>query len=850
MIPKIPVNQHIKNFRQLIRGKNTQDNSRLLSEKFSSELSSIQELLTYIDNKEANEKRIIMAELGTFTQIKEFEKGHFFKNIFGTNSDFIMLLKGTILEFEIKYVNIVMSFQEFILYLTNLFLLNEKNIYWDCIEKNCDAFPFKTFKYYIENLNAGLKMQEEEKNIDKSWIKNINVIDICKELNMKEFDFVEELKKLKNKIQNSEWNNYQTNNSNLTEEDYIKMINSFFDLYNFNLNLKVKTKITTKEVKYKVCLPYFYKKRVLNPISFIGDLNRPIQMKNYSSFISLSDCFVIYVDKYKLSPNRLLFKYIYNNKINYIAENLFKKHHLFKNINTEYLNNFGKYMQIINLNKNETLFEQDEPHKGIYIIMKGSLQLETYRSNKDLIYVKFLLMHSLDYCPDYISNHKKNEIFINSENRKNKSYLNGYYDYNSELNILMKNPVFKEKSKIKENIVFCIYKKNDILGLGEIFDYKNQTNIFTAKSLSDNTELIFIPREIFQALLTIEFIYNQCGSLTEEKTRLLDRCIDKYKSIFEKKIELMLNNKKIYQKIKIFNNKRQTFGNLNILNRIKLSGFNTKKGKYIIGPANIFLNKNKSQIVENDKNNLSDCEKSVVLRDNNKINNFIDGNDDNNKESNDFLSMKNQLIKNNRNKNDNLEKKLYSNTLIVSTNNETNNKLLLNDYNTKALLNSQFPSINKRKYKIEDSSINNSNKKRLKSSIPVYLSCDFNYNSENAKIFKQKNKRNKKINIRSLSAQKFDEQDIKQSILNYQNNYKELDKIYNNLSGKSRSFFPGKINLNKKKDNIYKNAFNLHNSFKNIYLNNNKRIVINKFNSSSLFRKNMKMNNISNKDAI
>ena len=57
MIPKIPVNEHIKNLKQLILGKKNDDNSRLLSEKFSSELALIQDLLIYIDNKEPIEKK-------------------------------------------------------------------------------------------------------------------------------------------------------------------------------------------------------------------------------------------------------------------------------------------------------------------------------------------------------------------------------------------------------------------------------------------------------------------------------------------------------------------------------------------------------------------------------------------------------------------------------------------------------------------------------------------------------------------------------------------------------------------------------------------------------------------------
>ena len=79
----------------------------------------------------------------------------------------------------------------------------------------------------------------------------------------------------------------------------------------------------------------------------------------------------------------------------------------------------------------------------------------------------------------------------------------------------MKSSIFQTNSKIKENIIFTVYNKNDIVGLGETFDYKYKINIFTAKSLNNDTELIFIPNEIFQALLSIESIYNKLGLATE-----------------------------------------------------------------------------------------------------------------------------------------------------------------------------------------------------------------------------------------------------------------------------------------------------------------------------------------------
>ena len=850
MNSKIPVNLHIKNLKQLIAGKKTDDNSKLLSEQFSSELSSIQDLMTYVDNDDPKERKIIMGELGTFMKIKEFEKGHFFKNIYSINHDFIMLLKGKIMEYEIKYIKMTMTFKEYILYLTNLYLLNEKEIYWDCLERNCDAFPFNIFKYYIEHWLEGIKRKEEIKKENKSWVKDINVLEICKELNMKGFEFMDEVKKIKNDIKNSFWFNFDTKNKRLTEEDYSEMINSFFDLYNFNLDKIVNTKEQKKEEIYKVCLPYYYQKRILNPISFIGDLNRPIRIRSYSSLICLSDCFVVFIDKTKINPRRSLFKYIYNNKLNYISENLFKKHHLFKNISVDYLNQFGKHMQIINLKKDQILFKQDEPHQGAYIIMKGSLQLETFQSYRDLMFVDFLLMHSLDYCPDYFSKKKKKELENNYEKAKNnKNYLNGYYDYNSDLNILMKNPLFKEKSKIKNNIIFCIYKKNDILGLGEIFDYKNKINIFTAKSLSNDTEVIFIPKEIFQGLLTIESFYNTCGNFTEEKTNLLGKCIDKYKFIFEKKIEMSLNNKKIQQKIRLYNNKRQNFGTL--LDKIKLSGLNTKKNQYISDADTInFKNINKSQIIENNKNNLSYYEKSKVFENNNNIDiNEINNNIEN---INYFLLRKSNI--NNQNKKNYLNKMHHSTNLISSTSYETINQLKLNDVNTKFLFNSKYPSIKDRNNQNQENYYFNSEKKRLRSSIPVYMSYDSNLNCESSKGIIPKNKRSKKLNLRSLSAQRYDEQEIKKSISDYQNNYKEMRKYYNNMEDKSRSFFPNYIRLSNKNYNNdidSSNNYIVPNNIKKINLsNNNQKIIINKFSSSSLFRKNHKREPLSKSGAI
>jgi hypothetical protein len=59
--------QHIKRFRQLIIGKlnsDSENNSKLLSDKFSSELSSIPELDMHTDNSDSKEKKNNFRRIG------------------------------------------------------------------------------------------------------------------------------------------------------------------------------------------------------------------------------------------------------------------------------------------------------------------------------------------------------------------------------------------------------------------------------------------------------------------------------------------------------------------------------------------------------------------------------------------------------------------------------------------------------------------------------------------------------------------------------------------------------------------------------------------------------------------
>ena len=610
-------------------------NSQLLSEKLSSEISLIPELISFIGAENLTEKKVVLNEIGTLMEIKEYNKGHLFYKILSenVNNNFRMILKGNVMELGIKYIKKNLSFKEYFLYLAKIYLLKEKYLYMDCIKKNMEYFPLKNFKYYIENYNNKNMMNnfiENEKNNDNNNniedLKDIDIIKIGKEINMKDFDFIEELNKLKEEIKNSNWIKYKKKLNEFEADD--KMINSFFELYNYNDilddNIKEINSSKLKEVKYNVYIPYFFNKKILTPISFLFDLNYPFQIKNYTTFITLEQCFLVYIDKSKLNPSRLLFKFSHKQRLNYIYENIFSKHYLFKNININYLNNFGKYFQIINLNKDDTIFIQGELNKGVYIITKGNVQLITNQSYLDLIDLNYYLIHGIDYCSQYISDIKKKEIYTY------RNHLNGYYEYNSKINNLMKNPIFTKNSKIKENINFGTYKIRDILGLGEMFNYKNNINLFTAKALNNNTEVVFIQREIFQALLSNDDINKKCGLLIEEKTRLLRECINKYKNFFENKINNLINKKN--------NNK-----NININKKGMGKSLSLKNNNSTINNLGIILN-NITKIKHDFNIMKNNNEKSKIISCERNINSYKYKEKNDIKKNNDFFSLKKKLI--------------------------------------------------------------------------------------------------------------------------------------------------------------------------------------------------------------
>ena len=794
-------NKIIAKFKDLLIGATGK--TKLLTDQFCSVLKEIPELISFINEDNKNIEKVILGELSQNMEIKEYNTGNYLKKLLGNNDNFYMVLSGKILEIEIKYIKTNMTFKDYILFLTKLYLLKEEYLYKDCFQRNNEAFPLHKFCNYKKN---NMKLESEKNEVECTNDTNdINIIALCNDINTKDFNFKEELKNIKNDIRNSAW---KKRKQYLKGENpnYEFIIDSFLNLYNYNVSSN--NKIVPNVTKYVVQIPFFFKKEILEPISFIGSLNRPHKMKNFKGYLCLSDSFVIYLDKNLLKKNNSLYKYSNKKKCEVAIEKLFKTHYIFKNINIEFLKtNFGKYLEMYTLKKNDILFKQNEPHKGIYIITNGSFQLKTCQTYNQLNDLNYILLHSLDSYPSYVSEIKNkiinNKVKSNYEDKmkekkvkKNeKNYLFGYYDYNSDKNNIMKNPIFSEKAKEKNEIIFCVYKINDILGLGEIYNNKTNLNTFTAECISDEAELFFIRNEIFNGLLSDDNIYEKCGIIIEGKVNTFIRCISKYKYIFEKKIEYLINNK----------NKKK---------RICLSG----KNKQIRNYNNIIQKINKINDYKVINNSHSDY-------------NLLRQNDINVKISNDE-SINNNNINNNKiidhNNNKEIQKIIEDNNknYIPTVNNEHINSPKEKQKYSDFKQNEEVSSDKIKSLIMPNISISNKNKKNN-----IYALGESSTSIDKNKSVSESNKHNNKTlflankNIKNQKAQ------ILQTSLSFMNNnagikqrMEEMSKYYSGNIFKKGS---GPIIISYKNDIYSKNNNkNINTVDRNIFFEENKKLKL------------------------
>ena len=476
-----------------------------LSETIALNLKKLPELKHYINENNIENESKIYFEMGRYLKYSRYKKGQFIKHSYDSDNFFYMIFSGSIAKIDIKYTRSYLTFKEYLIHLIKLKLLGENYIYKRCLKRNKKVFPFD---------------------------ENIDVL-VTKDINMDHYD--ELIKKIKNEIKDSPWNQ---------NTDEVNKVSDFIELYNPNLSNN-KLSFFGKESKYPVYMPIYVFDKILNPISFIGELTKPKGIKMLSAYVCLSASSVFYINKTKIDRNNNLYTLFQRRVSEEVVEKLFEGHFLFQDTDVNFLSkNYSKYFFIKNYIKGQKLIQQNTPNEGIYFINKGVFQLKARRTYHELNELKFKAMQSL-------TKENKNNL-TGKEKTSKKNYENIYEGLNP----------YQIANLTKEReINFMVYKSSDVIGLDDVYDIKTGLNNFSVECISDEGEAYFLPKEIVTSMRTNETIDNNIRELVGKQCLELLREINENKKMLENSIRRITsgykekNNNVFYLRKNTDNNK-------------------------------------------------------------------------------------------------------------------------------------------------------------------------------------------------------------------------------------------------------------------------------------------------------
>ena len=490
-------------------GENNNFRSKALSEKIGQSLESIPELEKFLDEKNKDLRKKLFAEIGRYIKFSKYEKGYTIKHLGEGDRFFYMTIYGKILKLNVVYKAIYATLKEYILYLAKLLIINEKYLYSDCIRKNQKIFNIK------ESIDIMVYGQ-----------------------NIKSFDFQEEVKKLK-KLHTEIFL------LNIPEEEKIKKRLHITDLLNlYNPSMEERNRYSEGEHKFCVNLPFFYIDKILDPVSFIGNLNKSHGIKNYSAYICLNNCDIFYIDK-KETIDDYIYMNFHINKSDIVSNVLFKKHYLFKDSDINFLEkNYSKFFDIIKIKKGDNLIMQNSVYEGVYFILKGVLELKTKRSYNEINELKYNILNQNP-------NSDINESLESFRDKKRDAIMQR----------LLRNPQFIKQANEKKEINFGTLIDTEIVGLNDLYDKNNGIYYFSVKCISNEAELFFAPKEIVNSMLTNPDIEEKITKITIEKIKILKLKIKRFTDLFEYEFDKLapsINEEKKYlisNNLNIDNNK-------------------------------------------------------------------------------------------------------------------------------------------------------------------------------------------------------------------------------------------------------------------------------------------------------
>ena len=657
----------------------------------------------YINIKEENNKNNnlqIIFDIASQAFYKYKKKFSIIKKSNEDINNFYLIFNGTIQKLNLVFKKVKISIENYLLYLYKMLILKENQILKKCFE-----------------LNKAVINIDINNNNDVIYIKN---------------DVIYNLKKIKNKALNE-----LINEGFIIQKKKIGIasIDKFIELSEFN---NIENRDTYKG--YSLYVGKYIKDGILKKGDFIGDLSRNENYEN-SSYVCINDSDIVVLDKkYTQKLKFKLYDYIHS-KIRNIFSQIKSKFYFLKDVSTQYcLDNITPLITYKTYKKGEKIIEEFSTYEGIYLIVKGKIKLSLSQTYQELSNTLSNLINANSHFKDYaykalgnldiVNEFNLGHIINNKKNKKIKISLDSDndIDIDNNENELFSSNKYKESFKGLNDIQLYTLEDGDALGFHELIDFKTGLYNFSAECISDESTLLFINKNDFNALLEKKMeILKNVIQLVEKRAKLLIGKIMEYKNRYkflviksfkdkDKPIFNIFNNNKLLNSSNTTMTKSLSCSNFNI-NKNYNSVFNTTiKHKKInkMTPNNIRLFKNNSLLNYLKNSNFFDY--SSIY--NNNINNYSNYNNKKFPKKIQFkslLEIEKNLTKNETNfinnykeicrdnllrtklKNNkiflNLNKTLYGNNNRFLKNNSYKTIHKMNEYNNKLNSNPSLPQI-------------------------------------------------------------------------------------------------------------------------------------------------------------
>ena len=472
----------------------------------------------------------LMLNFARITFYQYYRKNTILRRPGSSNDKFYILLNGSIDKYSLIFEKENLTLEQYLLYLIKMIMINENEIIKKCNLLNKSIINTggdePSISYFFKN-NKKIKYLDLHTKAEKELIK---------------LGF----------------------NNSLFQDGILKRVPSIENYLKLFESISPKITENNGKPKFNLWIGRYKLISVLIKGQFFNNISEEI-IKEYNMYICKTNCDIGQITRKEFCEAKL------NLSVKLKMENIFKdiknEFYFFRGINSDKFKNIYSHMMLYKkYKKGDKIIIQGGLYEGIYLIYDGEIFLSAKTSMDKLGQLLVNVIYSIKNFPEHIPAFDSNKLIEDFNNKHQLLYSRGDIPFSELLSTKI-----LDISKIR---------KNDILGLCEVYDYKTELFNFTAECISDEATVFFITKNDFGLMLGKEpNLYNNILSIIEYKIQFIAGKLRSYNEQILKLYER--NNKKIKTNStsKIYDNK-----SFYQQNNIKL---NTSKLNNIFNSSNI-----------------------------------------------------------------------------------------------------------------------------------------------------------------------------------------------------------------------------------------------------------------------